>query len=180
MITGKRVRLRAISREDLPLFVQWLNDPEVTEGLSHYYPLSMPQEEKWFEQVLQAPPAEQPLTIELLEDDAWVAAGNCGFFAVNWRVRSAEFGIFIGNKSFWNRGYGTEAVRLCLAYGFGTLNFNRIFLRVFATNERAARVYEKAGFVREGRLRQAHYHQGNYVDVLMMGILRDEWMHTKA
>jgi diamine N-acetyltransferase len=90
-------------------------------------------------------------------------------------VAAAEFGIVIGDKSYWNQGYGTEAVRLLVRFGFHTLNLNRIFLRVYETNPRAIRAYEKAGFTSEGRERQAEFRNGKYIDVLRMSILRAEF-----
>jgi diamine N-acetyltransferase len=86
-----------------------------------------------------------------------------------------EFGIFIGDKSLWDKGYGTEAVELLLLHGFQTLNLNRIYLRVYSTNLRAKRSYEKAGFVLEGTLRQAMYRHGQYADIHIMSVLRPEW-----
>lgn len=175
MIVGERIRLRAVSREDLPRFVAWLNDPEVREGLELYFPLSLDFEEKWYETMLNAPVDERPLVIELHIAEAWVAVGDCGFHKIDWRNRSAELGIFIGEKSYWNQGYGAETMRLLLKHGFETLNLNRIFLRVFSTNTRAVRSYENAGFIHEGQMRQAEYINGAYVDVLLMSVLRSEW-----
>ena len=84
-------------------------------------------------------------------------------------------GIFIGDKSCWNQGYGTEVMRLLLKHGFETLNLNRIYLHVFATNLRAIRCYEKAGYVPEGRLREAEFKNGQYVDFIVMSVLRSEY-----
>lgn len=175
MIYGKRIRLRAIEKEDLPLFVSWLNDPQVRKGLKMYLPLSFAEERKWFEEMLDSPKHEHPLAIEVKEDDGWKIVGNCGFHKIYWRTQSAEIGIFIGEKSIWNKGFGTEAVSLLLQFGFETLNFNRIGLCVFDNNPRAVRAYEKAGFVLEGRLRQAEYSDGKFIDILMMSVLRSEW-----
>ncbi|MBN2046105.1 MAG: GNAT family N-acetyltransferase [Anaerolineales bacterium] len=175
MIYGERIRLVAIEREDLLLFVKWFNDPEVREGLAMYLPMSLAQEEKWFEEMLTRDPNAQPLNIEARQDDDWVKIGNMGLFDFDHRARSAELGISIGNKDFWNQGYGTEAITLLLRHGFETLNLNRIMLQVYADNPRAIRCYEKAGFVYEGRLRQARYHNGQYYDILNMGILKEEW-----
>jgi RimJ/RimL family protein N-acetyltransferase len=175
MIFGDRLRLRATEREDLPRFVAWLNDPEVRHGLALFLPLSLRDEEQWFESMIKNPPAERPLVIEIRQDDGWVPVGNCGFHAIDWKNRSGELGIFIGEKACWNQGYGTEVMRLLLQHGFNTLNLNRIFLRVFQTNPRAIRSYEKAGFVQEGRLRQAEFIDGSYTDVLLMSVLRSEW-----
>ena len=101
--------------------------------------------------------------------------GNSGFFNIDWRNRGAELGIVIGDKAYWNKGYGTEVMRLLLHHGFTTLNLHRIFLRVFEGNPRAIRAYEKAGFVHEGRMRQAEFRDGKYLDVLLMSVLRPEW-----
>jgi diamine N-acetyltransferase len=175
MIYGDRVRLRAIERADLPSCVAWLNDPEVIEGLSLYGPISQVAEEGWFENMLKTPPDEHPLAVEIHKDDTWIYVGNCGFHKVDWRNRSSEIGIFIGEKSYWDQGFGTEVMRLMLCYGFDTLNLNRIFLRVFASNPRAIRSYEKADFIHEGRMREAEFRNGQYVDVLLMSVIRSEW-----
>lgn len=175
MIYGKRIRLRAIKKDDLPLFTRWLNDPEVRQGLTHYLPFSIHDEEDWFEEMRKRPGDEKPLMIEIKTEDGWEPVGNCGLFNFNWRVRSAEIGIFIGAKQHWNQGYGTEVMELFLKHGFETLNLNRIHLRVHANNPRAKRSYEKAGYVLEGKLRQAHFDEGEYYDVFLMGVLRSDW-----
>ena len=137
--------------------------------------MSTVDEEKWFESSTQRPQETRPLVIEVREGDGWQMVGNCSFIDLDWVARSAEFGIMIGDKTVWNQGYGTETVLLLLRHGFNTLNLNRIGLKVFEDNERAIRAYEKAGFVREGRMRQAVYRQGRYKDVLFMSVLREEW-----
>lgn len=178
MIFGQRIRLRAPEKEDIPRFVAWVNDPEVRRGISLYLPFSTLDEERWFNHMLERPQYEHPLVIEVRQSDQpeiWVPIGNIGFHEVDWRTRSAEFGIMIGEKTYWNQGYGTEAVRLLIAHGFQSLNLNRIFLRVFENNLAAIRAYEKAGFTLEGRLRQAEFQQGKFIDVLVMSILRSEW-----
>ena len=175
MIYGERLRLRALERSDVPQYYEWVNDPEVTAGLTLFLPMSTLDEEKWFEDSTQRPQETRPLVIEIQEGDGWRMVGNCSFIELDWVARSAEFGIMIGDKTVWNRGYGTETVLLLLQHGFNTLNLNRISLKVFADNERAIRAYEKAGFVQEGRMRQAVYRQGRYWDVLFMSVLREEW-----
>lgn len=175
MIYGQRIRLRAVENSDLAQFVSWLNDPEVTAGLTIYLPLSMADEERWYEGMRQRPLAEHPMVIEIQVADGWKMIGNVGFNSIDWRVRAAEIGIFIGEKGLWNQGYGGEAMKLMLRHGFQTLNLNRIFLRVFESNPRAIRSYEKAGFVHEGRLRHGEYHGGQYIDELLMSVLRSEW-----
>jgi RimJ/RimL family protein N-acetyltransferase len=140
-----------------------------------YLPISQAQEEQWFADVLKRPRDEQPLAIEARDEQGWVLIGSCGFHEIDWRNRNAELGILIGEKSYWNRGYGAEVMRLLLRHGFTTLNLHRISLRVFEANPRAIRAYEKAGFIHEGRQRQAEFRDGQYLDVLLMSVLRPEW-----
>jgi len=180
MIYGKRIRLRAIEREDLPAFVEWLNDPEVIAGLVFHVPMSLEDEGKWFEGLSNRPAEERPLCIEVKTGEGWHMIGDMGLHNIEWTQRAAEMGIMIGDKSYWNQGYGTEAMTLLLKYGFETLNLNRMYLRVYETNLRAIRAYEKAGFVHEGRLRQALYADGKYHDGLVMSVLRSEWDARKT
>jgi len=175
MLYGKRIRLRGNERSDLPKFIEWLNDPEVRRYLAMSMPISQATEEQWFENMLKRPPEEQSLGIEIKDGNAWHLIGNCETFDINWRTRSAEVGLFIGEKSCWNLGYGTEVMRLLLHHGFGTLNLNRIFLHVDAENLGGIRAYEKAGFIHEARLRESDYREGRYCDDLIMSVLRSEW-----
>lgn len=178
MIYGDRLRLRAAERSDIQSFVDWLNDPDVIQFLMINTPLSVVQEEMWFENMQKLPAAEHVLVIEIKTDAGWKAVGNTSFMGIDWKDRQAEIGIFIGEKNCWNQGYGRETMRLMLKHGFGTLNLNRIWLRVYEHNSRGIRAYENAGFVHEGRLRQAHYQDSRYHDVLIMSVLRDEWMRA--
>lgn len=177
MIYGKRIRFRAPERKDIPVFVDWFNDPEVRNGLMVFLPMSLANEEKWFENMLSRPQNEQPFVIEAKNGDNWNTIGNLGLMGIDPIARSTEFGIVIGNKDYWNKGYGTEAIQLLLKHCFETLNLNRVMLRVYQDNPRAIRCYEKVGLKHEGAWRQARYHEGNYHDILFMGILKEEWQH---
>lgn len=181
MILGENIRLRAIERTDIPRFVRWMNDPEVTQYLLMSSPLSTAMEEKWFDAQLERPPHQgQIFAIEVKVADDWVHIGNSGLHDVDPVNHSAEFGIVIGEKDYWNKGYGTQATRLTLRHGFEHLNLHRIYLEVFVTNPRAMRVYEAAGFTREGVQRQAIFKNGRYIDEIIMSILQSEWMNQKA
>lgn len=175
MIYGERIRLRAVEREDIPRYVAWFNDPEVTAGLMMHLPMSLADETRWFEGLAGRAIEERPLAIDRKVSDGWQHIGATGLEGIEWLNRSAEFGIFIGEKILWNKGYGSEATRLMLKHGFETLNLNRIFLRVYETNPRAVRAYEKVGFVKEGLMRDAVYRNGCYINALLMSVLRSEW-----
>jgi len=170
-IQGKRVRLRAIERSDIPTFVRWLNDPEVTQYLLMYMPFSQAQEERWFESHLN----DSSSHIFGTETPEGKLIGNIGIDEIDWKDRKAVLGIVIGEKEYWGQGYGTDAIRALLRFAFTNMNLNRIRLSVFDYNERAQRCYRKCGFQLEGRLRQAHFSDGRYHDELVMGILREEF-----
>ncbi len=179
IIYGERVRLRAVEREDVKKFFEWVNDPEVTFGLSLYLPMSMTDEEKWFERASAREPNEKPFAVDVRAGDGWRLIGNCAFFDLDTVAHSAEIGIMIGDKSIWNQGLGTETMSLLARHGFETLNLNRIALRVYADNPRAIRTYEKVGFVHEGTMREAVFKRGKFGNVHMMSILRREWEARK-
>jgi RimJ/RimL family protein N-acetyltransferase len=179
VIYGERIRLRATEREDVKKFCVWVNDPDVTRYLSLYLPMSTVDEENWFNAMTQRSQSEKTLVIEVRDGEGWKMIGNCGVFDIDSVNRSGELGIMLGEKDEWNKGYGTETVHLLVRHCFETLNLNRVHLRVYAENPRAKRSYEKAGFIGEGRLREAVYKHGKYDDVIVMSILHSEWIERK-
>ena len=179
MIIGKDVRLRAMERSDLPLFVSWFADPDVREFLTTRSLYSMSFEEGWYENMLKVPIENHPMMIDILVDNQWLPVGDIALPEINWINRQAEVGVMIGEKAYWNRGFGTQAMRLMLHYAFDTINLNRVYLEVYEPNIRGIHCYEKAGFIKEGCLREAQYLNGKYVNVWMMGILKSEWQQVK-
>lgn len=170
MIRGTRVVLRAIERQDLPNYVEWFNDPVVLEYFGRYRPLSLAEEEQWYEQMLQ-----DPKTCNFAVELEGRHVGGAGFNNIDGRNASAEVGLFIGLPELWDQGLGFDVLQTLLRYGFEQLNLNRIYLRVFARNERAIHLYEKLSFRHEGRWRQAEFRNGQYHDLLWMSVLREEW-----
>jgi RimJ/RimL family protein N-acetyltransferase len=174
MIIGERVRLRAIERSDIPTFVRWFNDPEVRHTLDMFAPMSTAAEERWFERRLEAE-NEYLFSIEGWVEGRWIHLGNIGLHRVDWKNRGAILGIVLGEKDQWDRGFGTEAVRLMLGFAFRELSLHRVQLDVFAFNPRAIRCYEKAGFRHEGTLRDAFFRDGVFHDVHRMAVLETEF-----
>ena len=174
MIVGDKVRLRPIERDDLPRFVEWFSDPEVRRHLLVYLPFSLAQEERWFENLLGRL-ERQEIVLLAIETAKGVHIGNTGLHSIDWKNRSAELGIAIGEKAYWNQGYGTDAIRTLLNLAFREMNLHRVFLRVDVDNLRGVRCYEKAGFQREGTLRDGVFREGTYHDQHVMSILRSEF-----
>jgi RimJ/RimL family protein N-acetyltransferase len=172
-IEGNVIYCRGLRQEDSVAMSNWLNDDDVTRLLYQgLRPMSAAAVwDIWSRE--QADNNTFPLAVCRKQDGAFV--GTTGLYDLQWVMRSASFRVFIGDKGSWDRGIGTECARLMVRYGFEKLNLNRVWLGVNAANERAVRAYEKAGFVREGVLRQEQFRNGRYYDVVRMGVLRDEY-----
>ena len=170
MLQGERIILRAIERKDLPNYVQWLNDPVVLEYFGAHLPLSLAQEEGWYENMLQ----DSSVCNFAVELEGQHIGGG-GFSSIDGRHRNAEVGLFIGLPELWNQGLGRDVLETLIRFGFQQLNLHRIYLRVFAENKRAVHMYDKVGFRQEGCWRQAEFRHGRYHDTLWMSILHDEW-----
>lgn len=177
MLIGSRVRLRPIERDDIPRFVAWLGDPQVREHLDLILGLGTDNETRWYESTLALPILEQPFSVDFrdAQTELWRHVGSAGFHQVDWRCRSCEIGLAIGDRTVWDRGIGTEVTEMLLRHGFETMNLHRVWLRVYVDNLRAIRVYEKLGFVKEGRFRDGDFRRGQYRDVLLYSVLRGEW-----
>ncbi len=171
-LIGSSIYLRPLEPADARTIVPWLNDPEVTRHLRRFQPMTLAAEEEFLRRVSESP-TDLVLGIALRADDRLV--GVTGLTGVDPRNRHAQFGIFIGDKSEWGKGHGTEATRLMVRHAFDTLNLHRVWLYVYEYNERGLRLYEKTGFRTEGRLRQDTFRDGRYWDTLVMAVLREEW-----
>jgi UDP-4-amino-4,6-dideoxy-N-acetyl-beta-L-altrosamine N-acetyltransferase len=171
-LIGERIYLRPPEREDAPLIAGWLNRPEVRRSLRVHRPMGVAAEEKFLSERAQTD-TDITLVIALREADRPV--GVVGLHQIDAANRHAAFGIAIGEPAEWDKGYGSEALRLLVGYGFDTLNLERVWLDVYENNPRAIRAYERAGFVREGVLRRHVFREGRYWDVHVMGVLREEW-----
>jgi len=174
MLRGEKVKLRAVRRDDLPRLLDFYNDVEVelAGGGDPPRPTTLERLQRDFDREAAEPPRDK--TDFAIEADGNLI-GHCGLFHIDETARHCELGISIGDKDYWGRGYGREAVSLLLDYAFRLRNLRRVWLEVHASNERAIRAYRSCGFVEEGRMRKHIWLGGRYVDNVLMGVLRDEW-----
>lgn len=175
MYKGKLVELTAISLDNLDLYTRWFQDLEFVRNMqpAAVVPVTRDAEKAMLEQM--AKPSDKDVHFAIVTLTEGQLIGNCSLKGMDHKNRSAELGIGIGDRSFWGKGYGTDAVRTLVRFGFGELNLHRIFLKVHAYNERALKAYRNAGFIEEGRLRDGIYRDGRYWDVVVMSILRSEF-----
>ena len=177
MIAGERVTLRATTREDLTHLARFENDLGfvIAGGGDPLEPVPLERLQRDFEKEIADPPKDKiEFAIEI--DGAYV--GRCGLYNIDRTARHAELGIGIGEREYWGRGYGREAVRLLVDYAFRYRNLRRVWLWCQADNERAVAAYRACGFVEEGRLREHVWSDGRYTDAVYLGVLREEWAAT--
>ena len=165
-LIGKKCYLSPIDINDAEKFTEWLNDMELLRNLQLYNGIISVENEK---AILINLSKEHDYSIVDLETNELI--GNCGFLTIDYINQTAEAGIFIGNKNFRNKGYGTEALSLLIDYGFKALNLNSIMLNVYEYNTGAIKCYEKVGFKyigirRESVLRDLKRHNTIYMDIL--------------
>jgi len=171
MLKGKKVKLVPLTSDDIPVLFEWINDREQVLFNAPYKPVNEISHREWFESVRHRDDVVI-FGIRLIETDRLI--GSCQLLNISAVHRVAELQIRIGQVDARGHGYGTEAVGLLLDFAFKDRNLHRLFLHVFATNAAAIRAYEKAGFVREGLLREAAHIDGARQDVVVMGVLRQE------
>lgn len=177
MLKGEKVVLRPVKRSDINDFLRWFNDPEVIQYLSMYLPMTEMAEEKWIEDLATRGTAgtDVHFVVETINGDGSKAIGTIGLNRISIKDHNALFGIAIGEKDYWSKGYGTEATQLILDYGFRQLNLHRIWSGALSFNERSIRLHNTVGFQEEGRLREAMFQNGEFHDMVMFGLLREEW-----
>ena len=171
-IVGELVALGPLRRDLLPLYQRWINDFAAASRVGSFVPLTLEQEERWYDSVIKS---ETALTFTVYERKGARPIGTTGLTDIDQRNRRAEFGIFIGEPECRGKGYGTEATRLTLDYAFTALGLHNVMLRVFEYNLTAIRVYEKAGFKEFGRRREAYLMNGRMWDDVHMDCLATEF-----
>jgi RimJ/RimL family protein N-acetyltransferase len=183
LFKGELVRLTAEEPQVLAeTFARWNRDSEYHRLLDNdpASQWSARQMKAWIEKDTQGdnPTAGYFFQIRALAEDKLI--GFIGLGGIRWPHGDAWVGIGIGERDYWGKGYGTDAMRIVLRYAFTELNLHRVTLDVFEYNPRGVRSYEKAGFKLEGRERGLVQREGRHYDAFCMGILRDEWLAAQA
>ncbi|MDR0197513.1 MAG: GNAT family N-acetyltransferase [Oscillospiraceae bacterium] len=172
-IRGGSVYLSPISGEDAEIYVRWMNEPDVANGLGvSGLVISAVYEKNWLETYLKSDKVYCFAIVRQSDDEL---IGTLEFRDIEHIHGTATIGLFIGDAENRGKGYGTETVRLAVQYGFDVLNLNNINLNVYSFNEAALKSYAKAGFREYGRRSQAFYLNGKYHDIISMEILREEY-----
>jgi len=174
MLQGERVRLRALTRDDLSRLCEFNNDVEVelAGGGDPPMPQALERLQAEFDQRMSG--GGRDGTSFAIEADGQ-CIGQCALFNFNTTAHTCELGITIGDRGYWGRGYGRECVTLLVNYAFRHQHMHKVWLQVHAVNIRARRAYAACGFQEEGRLRAHVWSDGQYDDLIVMGLPAEEW-----
>lgn len=174
MLVGERIVLKMLKEEDWQLRYQWISDPDVSATLNSGLgiPLSAARVK---EQVLSYISDPNSVDCLVLNKEENKPIGFVHLFDIDIWARRAELGIFIGEKQYRGKGYGTEITRLIIEFAFHRLNLHKVWLTVDADNLAGIRCYEKVGFRKDGVLRDEVFRNGVYDDRILMSILRQEF-----
>lgn len=171
-LKGKKVNLRHLNEDDVPVMTHWLNDPEVTQYITINHPMTLEQELEY----LKSNTGKQDKILLGIETNEGVYIGNISIDKINNVDRTATTGTIIGEKKYWGKGYGTEAKMLLLNYAFNTLNIRKIHSSAISFNERSVNYQKKTGAVIEGILKKQIYKNGKYHDQVMLSIFKEDWL----
>ncbi len=171
-LEGKKIYLSPISVEDYELYTKWMNDRSVTDGThSTSLLVTIEGEKKWIEQMTNS----KDYIFDIVLQDKDILIGNCSITKIDYVSGTAELGIMIGEEKYRSNGYGQEALKLLLDYGFNFLRLHNICLGVFSFNERAINCYKKVGFKEYGRRTEAYYLDGKYYDIIYLEYLEKDF-----
>ena len=172
-IEGEKVALGPRRRDLLSTFVRWINDFGVTRSLAlGMRPITPEQEAEWYD---ASGKSQTSATFTVYERATMRPIGITSLDHIDHLNGTAEFGVVIGEKECWGKGYGTETARLMLEYGFTCLGLHSVMLHVHSYNRRAIRAYQRAGFREAGRIRECHRLGQKFYDVLLMDCLSTEF-----
>ncbi len=171
-LVGKKTVLRPVSKSDIPLLWHWINDPEVREFVSHDLPNTEKQEEEWVNTI----GSDDKNIVLIIETNERVPIGVISLNYIKWRDRVATTGTIIGEKQFWNKGYGTDAKMILLDYAFNTLNLHKICSAVIDFNKRSLRYSLHCGYKIEGTRKRHIFKKGRYRDLIELGLFKEDWL----
>ena len=172
MVIGKKIILKKVERENLEQLREWRNNPELRKYFREYRLINSENQQKWYESRVLGDPDQY--NFEIRDKASNKLIGHCGLYYINWVMRTGEFGIYIGDNDYRSGGFGSDALRTLIKYGFEDLNLNRIWCEVYDNNA-ALEVYKHIGFVYEGKMRENYYNEGQYWDSHILGMLKKEY-----
>lgn len=170
MIKTERLYLKLLSEEDEGHIVKWRNKKEVIDNFFSHKGITLEEHKNWYQSYLKN---DSRIEFIIIKKDDDKKIGTIGLSNIDYRNQKCEYGILIGEEEEQRKGYGKEASIAIIDYAFQELNLHKIYLKVFSDNEFALKVYDSLGFKKEGLLKKDIFKNGEFKDVVIMGILRE-------
>jgi RimJ/RimL family protein N-acetyltransferase len=177
-IKGERVDLLPLNPDHVELYCKWENKPNVRKYLRRETPLIIEDSKKYIDTGENK--IKSRIMFEILHKKGNEPIGFCELTEISWINRNAYIGLLIGETDYWGYGIGSEVISLMLNYGFNELNLSKIRIDVFEPNKSSIKCIERNGFKLEGCLRKEAYIDGMYYDLLVYGILKEEWIQKNS
>lgn len=170
---GNKVILRPLEEGDIPLFQKWMNNPGLTHYLSSIFPISLKDENEWFENSSRS--TKNKIMLAIVDRKTKKLIGSMGIHDIDYISGTATTGSIIGDQKYWGLGYGTEAKMLLLEFVFTELNIRKVYSEVIAYNGRSLAFSNKCGYKEEARLKDHYYKGGEYHDQVILSVYRPDW-----
>ncbi len=175
MLEGPNVILRGLELDDVDELMKHWNEPEHRKFILNKTPQSREEEIEWIKHGWQIRSEGKGYIFAIVFKEKNLYIGHLQLDIKDQISKRGSLGIAIFNKDYWNKGLGTESMKLIVEYAFSTLNLHSLELELYSNHPQAKRCYEKVGFKEVGRLREAYFNNGQYVGTIIMDLLKSEW-----
>ena len=172
-LIGEKVYLRLHNETDLESWFRWFNDPEVTDTMQKgYFPNTIEKQKAFFATMYDG---NKNLQLAIINKENDELVGTIGLHGIDQLNQNADLSIIIGNKNYWGQGIGKEAIKLMLHHAFNKLNLHKITAGMLANNSGSFNLFSSIGFKQEGLIRQQIFNNGQFQDVVRLGLLKNEY-----
>lgn len=173
MLTGKKILLRAIEKDDLSQLMFWRNSPELRKYFREFRDLSKQDQQEWYENIVLS--KNSVLMFSIVRQDNCELIGACGLCDIDWLHRSAELSIYIGiDNVYLDDIYAIDAAKAVINYGFKEIGLHRVWSEVYSHDMKKQYFFQILGFKQDGRLRESHWTNGAWVDSIYYSLLESD------
>lgn len=173
MLGNEVLYLQSVAPKDAGLLAKWRFSDQNYDFFYEYIPTTEEQNEKWIESVLNK---KNEINLIAYEKESDRPVGMISLIDIDARNQKCEIGrVLIGNAEDRKKGYGKHLIFLVLEYAFLHLNMRKVYLEVFAENDRAVRFYQKSGFKEDGLFQEHIYKNGKFKDVIHMSLFKKDF-----
>lgn len=171
-LSGQEINLKTFSLEDVDkAYIDWFNDEEVCQFNAHHvFPYNQLKAEEYLKKLMTS---ENDLVLSIIHKSDNTHIGNIALQNINFIHHNAEFAIILGEKDYWQKGYAKEAAKMIIDHGFKSMNLHRIYCGTSVKNIGMQKLATHLGMKEEGRRKEALYKDGQYVDIVEYGVLKD-------